>query len=216
MTRPLLVLDTETTGLADYKLPADHPQQPRIASIALLLCAPCGRIVSTHFALIKPDGWTMPTEPGSAGAVNGLTTEFLARHGRPIVTSLQVWNRMLDLGPLVIAHNAKFDCKLVRGELRRAGMPDRFDATETYCTMRNATAVVRLPPTDKMLARGMDKMFKPPGLAECLRHFCDQEPSGAHDALHDALDCRRIYLALQAQASAPAQRANDNTVLAAG
>lgn len=204
MTRPFLVLDTETTGIADYKLPADHPQQPRIASIALLLCAPNGRIVHTHFALIKPDGWSMPTGEGSAGAVNGLTDAFLAAHGLPILTSLQVWNRMLDLGPIVVAHNARFDCKLVRGELRRAGLPDRFDDGGYFCTLRAATGVVRIPPTERMIAKGMGDKFKPPSLAECIRHFFNEEPSGAHDALHDALDCRRILLALIERGAGPA------------
>jgi len=37
MTATYLVFDTETTGLFDFKLPADDPSQPRLASAAFII-----------------------------------------------------------------------------------------------------------------------------------------------------------------------------------
>ena len=48
--------DTETTGLPDWKAPADAPGQPRIASVAIILCADDYRVVE---AADGAEAWAM-------------------------------------------------------------------------------------------------------------------------------------------------------------
>jgi len=74
-------------------------------------------------------------EPGAAEA-NGLTTEFLLEHGKPVAEVLDRYEAAVRAGAVVIAHNAQFDCKMMRGELRRAGRDDLFTLTKNFCTMR--------------------------------------------------------------------------------
>ncbi|MGS1095829.1 3'-5' exonuclease [Aquamicrobium terrae] len=143
------IFDTETTGLFLFKdpdtgapIPADDPRQPRLAHFSAILVEEDlnGNLqeVEEIDLYVKPDGWEMPAE---AGAVNGLTTRGLLEVGTPIGTVLDVYADIIERGYIVVAHNAQFDTKCMRAELRRAGRPDLFDQTPNICTMRAAMAL---------------------------------------------------------------------------
>ena len=139
-----LVLDTETSDLFLFNeidpktgkkvtVAADDPRQPRLAQACMLFCDKQFNLLHEFTGYVKPDGWKMM--PGATEA-NGLTTEFLMEHGRPITEVLDVYERAIAAGLTVIAHNAQFDTKMMRGELRRADRPDHFHETRNFCTMR--------------------------------------------------------------------------------
>lgn len=129
-----IVIDTETNGLFDFKKPADDPSQPRLASLAMIWADDQGHETARMMFYIKPDGWRMTPE---ATAVNGLTTEFLEENGKPLDMVLRIYTRNVKAGLAVAAFNAQFDCKMMRGELRRAGMDDLFTVTPNTCLMRS-------------------------------------------------------------------------------
>ncbi|MCA1973665.1 MAG: 3'-5' exonuclease [Caenispirillum sp.] len=197
--RPLLFFDTETTGLPDFGKPADDPAQPRIAAICMMLATPEGRTIDVHYQMVRPDGWTMPAE---VTAINGLTTEMLETFGASIGFALNWFAEAMTWRPVLVAHNASFDLKMLRGELRRAGLPDRYEDTDSFCTMKAATPLCRLPPTDRMMASGR-KGWKSPNLAEALSHFfAGERLPDAHDCLYDTMACRRVFLAIRAALTA--------------
>ncbi len=144
------IFDTETTGLFLFKdpdtgapIPADDPRQPRLAHFNAILVEEDlnGNLQEADEIdlYVKPDGWEMPVE---AGDVNGLTTRFLEENGTPIAAVLDAYERLvLEFGYVMVAFNAQFDCKMMRGELRRAGRPDLFDQTPNICAMRAAMAL---------------------------------------------------------------------------
>lgn len=174
-----LVIDTETTGLPDNKKPADAEGQPRIAHFGMIFLDESLAVEREESFIIKPDGWVMPKH---VEAINGLSTAYLTAHGRPIAMALDAYAMAVDAGYVVVAHNAQFDCKLVRGELRRAGRDDMFDRTPNICTMRALTGVCKIPN-----ARGNG--FKSPRLAEAVAHFKLPSRTGAaHSAMDDARD----------------------------
>lgn len=133
------VIDTETNGLPIYKdasgvpVPADDPRQPRLAHLALILVGDDLVEERSIDLYVRPDGWRMTED---ATAVNGLTDEFLAENGAPIIDVLDQYTRVVDAGYVIVAYNAQFDCKQMRGELRRAGLDDRFESTPNICVMR--------------------------------------------------------------------------------
>ena len=86
---PYLVFDTETTGLPDWRQPADAPGQPRLASFALLCVDDDLEIERREYGLVLPDGWEMPAE---ATAINGLTNERLHAEGLPISHVMNMFN----------------------------------------------------------------------------------------------------------------------------
>lgn len=182
------ILDVETTGLPRFDLPADDPSQPRVASVALILCDAALNETFAIEHLVKPDGWVM--EPG-AMAINGLTMERLEAEGVPIAVPLELYCAAIDHGRIIVAHNAQFDCKMMRAELRRAGLDDRFAKTRNICTMRGSADRVRQAPTNAMMATGR-KAFKMPKLMEAYEHFYGEPFADAHTALADARACLAI------------------------
>ena len=175
------VFDTETSGLFDFSKPADAPGQPRLASIAFVFLSDDFEIEREFYRLVRPSGWTMPY---GATRVNGLTNEMLHKDGIPVRAVLNAFNHLVDMNYTFVAHNIQFDMKVMRGELRRAGLRDYRDELRTVCTMRSLTNVCRLP-----AKRG----FKWPTLTEAF-DFCFGETfENAHTALADARACAKIF-----------------------
>lgn len=173
-----VVLDTETTGLPDWSAPADAPSQPRLASYCLLKLDDDFEIEARTYGLVKPDGWEMPA---GATAINGLTQERLATEGISIVHVLEVVRRYIDEGCTLVAHNLQFDAKIIRGELRRALMPDN-NCRGGICTMRSLINQCAIPHPTRA-------GYKFPRLEEACRLLLQRNIHGAHDALADAKAC---------------------------
>lgn len=153
-----VVFDTETSGLPNYKAPADDPSQPRLAAISMIQCDAGLGEISVYTRLIKPDGWVMEQQAMEA---NGLTMAILEEHGVPVQEVLDEYTKLIDEGFQVAAYGAQFDCKIMRGELRRANMDDRFDRTKNYCIMSGARGIVVKP----------DGKRTQPKLVESVAHF---------------------------------------------
>lgn len=170
---PFLIIDTETSGLFNFKDPADAPGQPRMASFAGLAVNDPDDEPEVFERYIRPDGWQMDPK---AGAVNGLTDEFLAANGVPVAEVLDEYVRRIEAGYVIVAFNAQFDLKMMRAELRRAGRDDLFERTPNICVMRPLTDVLQLPGRFG---------FKWPNLAEACAHYGITNAK-AHDAVGDA------------------------------
>lgn len=175
-----LIIDTETTGLHNYSLPADDPSQPRLAHLSMIWADEDRRELDRQDIYIRPDGWTMPQGPKSAGSVNGLTDEFLLAKGADISVALDAYTAEIKRGLIVVAFNAQYDCKVMRGELRRADRPDLFEQTQNICVMRPLTGICRIP-------KANGKGLKYPNLTEALDYFgVKPEQFKAHGAVDDA------------------------------
>ena len=187
------VIDTETSGLFDFSKPADAEGQPRLASLAvILLDDTLSEIESGRQYLVRPEGWTLPAE---ATTINGLTMERLEAEGRPIGEILDLYADLIARGYVVVAHNAQYEAKVMRGELRRAGRPDLFEATPNICVMRAATDIVKAP-------KASGKGYKFPKLAEACAHFGIAQ-SEQHTAIADARAAAEIFRKLRALNACP-------------
>lgn len=186
------VIDTETSGLFDFSKPADAEGQPRLAHLCMILLDddPNEQGVIDH--LVRPDGWTMGAE---ASKINGLTDEILLEKGIPVAEVLALYASMIDSGAVVVAFNAQYDTKIMRAELRRAGMDDRFDKTPNICVMRGCTDICQVP-------KANGKGYKFPKLAEALAHF-KIEQHGAHSADGDARGALEIFRKLRQFSACP-------------
>lgn len=184
-TTKYAIIDTETSGLFDFAKPADAEGQPRMASLAIITFeVDFGTIcdLKEEEFLIAPDGWEMKPD---ATAINGYTTEFLAANGKPVRLALDRYAALIDLGYIIGAYNAQFDTKIMRGEMRRAGILDRFETTPNICLMRACTNVVRVL---KKTGSG----FKFPKLSEACAFFKIKQPA-AHSALGDTRSAVEIF-----------------------
>lgn len=193
------IIDTETNGLFRFKdangvpIPADDPSQPRLAHLAMILADEHLAEERTIDLYVKPDGWSMTPE---AAAVNGLSDEFLEQSGVPIAEVLEQYAAVIDAGYVIVAFNAQFDTKQMRGELRRAGMDDRFERTPNICAMRASMGL-------GVKKAGGGKGF--PKLSDVCAHF-GIDLTSAHTAGGDARACLEIFRRLHAMDALPEAR----------
>lgn len=189
-----LILDTESTGLFDYRKRADEEGQPRIAQIAMLLVEASDDWSQVHTEtdcdfLIRPDGWEMPADLAEKLG-HGITQERLLADGIPIADALDRYTNLFDQVELIAGFNVEYDLKLVRGELRRLGRPDRYAERPVFCAMRAATPLCAIP-------RKNGRGFKFPKLAEAVEILCGAPITGAHNAAHDAQSSLSVIRALR-------------------
>lgn len=177
-----LCIDTETNGLFDFSRPADAEGQPRLAHLCMIYADESLNVERRYDKLIKPDGWVMSEE---IGAINGLTTERLEAEGVPLAEVLDEYAAAILAGHVVVAHNAQYDTKVMRGELRRMGRDDLFERTGNICTMRASVGVCRIK---KASGNG----FKFPKLHEAMAHF-KLPVESAHNATNDAEACFTLF-----------------------
>lgn len=194
MTDTILFFDTETTGLPQFKKPSSHPTQPHIVQLAARLVTSQQKVIHEFSAIIKlPEGVKIDE---AALDAHGITEEYAAEFGLSPVAVMQLFRRLYSMATLLVAHNTPFDVKLLKAAASRYLGGDKFDAVPTYCTMKVATPIINLPPTEKMIAAGFTKA-KSPRLEECIQHFFGEKLDGAHDAMVDVVACQRTYFHLQ-------------------
>lgn len=178
-----VVIDCETNGLMDYKRPADADGQPRVAEFAAILLDDNGEVEAEFQRYVQPDGWTMSPETTE---INGLTTEFLQRHGAPIAAVLDAYEGHILAGRSVIAYGAQY---------RRATRDDLFERTPNICLMRSARPFAKQIGREIIKAGGNNKGW--PKLSD-LCAFLDVIQGKEHGALEDArstAECFRRMLA---------------------
>lgn len=187
-----LFFDTETTGLPDMRRSAGFPGQPRICQLGAIVTDADGRIKAEANLIVKPDGWSIPPE---ASKIHGIGQDDAMAYGLSIKGVLSIFDRLLGMCRTVIAHNIQFDLFMLQIEAERAQMGIDLPGNHC-CTMADSIDVLRLPPTPKMVAAGMDK-FKSPNLQEAYRHFFGRDFDGAHDAMADVRACKEVFFALK-------------------
>ena len=188
----IIVYDTETTGFTKPNLPLDHLDQPYIVQLAAQLCEDDGKPIA-GFSLIVDSGVEIPEK---AAAVHGITTEKARKFGVSPITALLLFSFLSNNAELAVAHNAKFDKAVMDTAFARQFDGENTFDLPTFCTMEAAAPIVNLPPTDRMLAAGINKP-KAPKLEECIEHFFGEELEGAHDAMVDLEACLRVFLHLK-------------------
>ena len=191
---PTLIFDTETTGLPSRGAPLDHASQPHLVQLAAVLLDDDGVERACVSLIVRP---AIPIPPDAA-KIHGISEELAARVGVPPAVAVGVWSNLARRADLLVAHNIAFDIGLMATAwLRTSGRTvdawqEAYGGHRQFCTMKAATPVVNLPPTERMVAAGFNRP-KPPKLEECIRHFFDEDLAGAHDALVDVRACARVF-----------------------
>ncbi|MDI6838058.1 MAG: 3'-5' exonuclease [Rhizobiaceae bacterium] len=192
----ILFFDTETTGLFHDRLPVDHPDQPYIVQLAAELCDDDGKPISGFSFIVDPGIGEGIDIPVNASDIHGITNERAVQFGIISEAALSSFTHLYQRADIVCAHNIKFDRGVIEAAISRhygRVLPLR---KKLFCTMEAAAPIVNLPPTERMIASGINKP-KSPKLEECIRHFFNEDLDGAHDAMVDVAACRRVYFHLK-------------------
>jgi len=176
-----LVIDTETTGFALNDVPASDPRQARVLQIGASLLDD-DKEVGCFYSKLYPDSWPL-IQPG-AEAKHHITLEQCERTGLAQKAMVAVINDWLAVADVVVAHNYKFDSRMMAIEFELQGLS--FSPLKSYCTMEAMTPVCGLKKTD-----GKPKW---PKLEEALdKCYMGATIDNAHDALADVRGCAKVF-----------------------
>jgi len=184
----IMFLDTETTGLPNWKEPSDHPEQPFVVDLAYEIWS--GDTLAESFDRLVNIGTPIPAD---MTAIHGITDEMVQAEGVSIedaVTSFMDATKRVDL---IAGHNVSFDIRMMRIMAAKAFGEKWDNPHPVFCTMRKSTNHCRLLGPK---ARHPED-WKWPSLTEAVRHFFDEDHSTAHRARPDVEASRRIYFHLK-------------------
>jgi len=182
----LLIFDTETTGIPDWKQKSEDDCQPHIVQLAALrVDEETQEVKQTLDVIIKPEGWVIPDETIE---VHGVTQEYAMDVGVSEKLALEMFLAMWS-GSKRIAYNTTFDNRIIRIATKRYSdelVIDNWKAGEYECAMILSRKVMG---------------GKNPKLEDAYKHFMNRELAGAHNALADTNGCMEVYFeAKKAQA----------------
>ena len=192
-----LFYDTKTTGSPDRSDLLEF--QPHLVGLAWILgeLPKAGdrqvlRVIASANNMVQlPPGVDVP--PGAA-RVHGITGERANTEGFDLREVISTLVHAAELADARIAHNQKFDDKILSITYERLQMGYLFtDDVEPWCTKELCTPILNLPPTARMLRAGFNKP-KAPKLEEAHRFFTGQGIEGAHDAMVDVQALVRVFL----------------------
>jgi len=184
-----LIFDCETTGLPRrWDAPAsDLNNWPRVIQVAWLLCNSMDRPLESCAHLIQPEGFIIPSD---VQRIHGITTERALAEGKKLVDVLAAYSAAVEKSEILVAHNIKFDEKVLSAEYLRMNLKLPFPNKKRFCTMESTTGVCRIPGS-----RG----YKWPTLSQLYWTLFKDNFENAHDAEMDVAACAKCFFELKRQ-----------------
>lgn len=183
----ILFIDTETTGIYDFKSPPDASHQPHLVQLAMILDDLEGNTIEEYETIIRVGEVKIPV---SAAEVHGITETIANAEGIHPREALKKFGEFWLKANRIVAHNSSFDMNIMTAAHKRLNIDTTFLMIPTYCTMMKSTGVLKLP--------GRYNSYKWPRLDEAYRVLVDPAGfEGAHNALNDVRACRKVYYALR-------------------
>jgi DNA polymerase III subunit epsilon len=182
-----LIVDCETTGLPkNWNAPiSDLNNWPRVVQVAWSRYDKTDQHLESVVHLIQPDGFTIPAE---VQRIHGISTSRALAEGKKLPDVLRDLNSAIEASEILIAHNLKFDERVLSAEFLRMNLPLPFLNKKRFCTMENTTGLCRIPSS-----RG----YKWPTLAQLYWELFKSKLEEAHDAGADVATCSKCFFELK-------------------
>ncbi len=197
----VLFFDTETTGKVDWKLSHQSDAQPDLLQLAVCLFEErSNSILGSMNVILSPHPLADESKPllfkvsPEVTGIHGISQAQAVKYGVPRRSALSLFNFFCRSADAICAHNKDFDINVMLTAFHREGVPHRMDPLKQQCTMKAATAILKLPKPFK--ATKADP-YKWPSLMECYKHFFNTEFDGAHNAMNDVMAMMRIWIELR-------------------
>jgi DNA polymerase-3 subunit epsilon len=156
-----LLLDCETTGLPkDWRArSSEFAAWPRLVQLGWAVADANRQVVTTGTSLVRPDGFKIHAD---AVKVHGITTEKAIRDGHPIDEVLAELTAAYSQCGQVVAHNARFDRKVLEAEYLRLKLAIPWEwgqwkcsmfATVKMCGLRQPNGSGKFPRIDELYKR---------------------------------------------------------------
>ena len=189
-TGNILIFDTETNGLPrNWKASlSDTDNWPRIISIAWNKIAPNGQLLSSNYAVIKPNGFSIDS---ASTTIHGISNEYAMQVGLSIKDVLLLFENELSDCHYLVAHNIDFDYAIAFAEFTRVEISTTtLSSISKICTMKKSVDYCKIPTT---------KGYKYPKLNELYQKLFGISISNEHNAKTDADACMKCFKELYNQ-----------------
>lgn len=182
-----LIIDCETTGLPkNWKAPAtDIDNWPRVIQLAWALYDESNMQMESAIHLVRPAGFVIPEE---VQRIHHITTEKALAEGKDLLEVLQALAAAAAKARILIAHNVKFDERVISAEYLRLKLSVPFSDKKRVCTMEQSTNFCQIPG---------QYGYKWPTLSQLHRKLFGSEVEAAHDAGADVSACARCFFELK-------------------
>lgn len=182
-----MIIDCETTGLPrSWKAPVtDLENWPRVIQLAWALYDGTDALLESVVRLVRPDGFTIPHE---AQRVHHISTERALLEGRGLREVAADFSSAAARAEVIVAHNIKFDEKVISAEYLRLNQELPFRSKKRVCTMERSTEYCRIPGPYG---------YKWPTLSQLYRALFQSDYQEAHDAGADVAACARCFFELK-------------------
>ena len=182
-----LIIDCETTGLPrNWKAPVtDLDNWPRVIQLAWALYGTSGEPIESVVRLVRPNGFVIPLD---AQRVHHITTEQALAEGKGLPEVLLEFSNAAAKSEIVVAHNIKFDERVISAEYLRLNLELPFAHKKRICTMEQSSDFCKIPG---------QYGFKWPTLSQLHWKLFNSEYQEAHDAGADVAACARCFFELK-------------------
>jgi len=178
-----LFIDTETTGVPkNRKAPVtDLNNWPRMVQIAWLLFNEKGSQLEEKDYIIKPEGFTIPPQ---STKVHNISHEHALATGTNLSEVLHKLASAIDKTDTIVAHNLKFDEKIIGAEFLRINIDTDLFRKQRLCTMEKSTDFCAIPGKYG---------YKWPRLSELYEKLFGQPYNEMHNAAADIKATARCF-----------------------
>tara|TARA_A100001011_G_C14263803_1_gene823748 strand:+ start:92 stop:736 length:645 start_codon:yes stop_codon:yes gene_type:complete len=188
----ILVFDTETTGLPQFRVSPNSNNistWPYIVQLSYILYdTDKNKIISTYDSIIKVPKEISISEDSSK--IHGITNSMSEKRGYDIKDVINIFNVALEQCHLLVGHNLEFDVDMILAEsLRNSISSDKIRSLENYCTMKNSKKLCNI----KAKSNRGGFYIKYPSLKETHIKLFNAEPKNLHNSFNDIMVCLRCY-----------------------
>lgn len=182
-----LVYDTSTAGKpSNWKAdPTDTFSWPRMVQLSWILFDENYKKLENGNHLIKPEGFTMDR---ASEKYYGVTQEILENEGEDLSSVLKTFSEVVDKAEVIFSFNQKFNESVVLAEFFRKKMPQRLQASESYCIMQESTYFCKL--------QGRGGKLRWPSLQELHYAVFGKEYDHANNAIYDCIAAAKSLFVL--------------------
>lgn len=179
---PILVVDTETTGLPsswDFRR-INCFDSARLIELGFILFDSNGNLVYKNSILIRPNGFTIENSH-----IHGISHVEAVEKGKSIDEVLNEFEQILKTVDGIVCHNITFDMNIIMSEayrLKRNNLIQLIESKQKICTME--------------MGKKFMKFYKNPKLVELYKFIFNKEFNQEHRALSDCEACADCYFSM--------------------
>ncbi|MHA8066956.1 3'-5' exonuclease [Aquirufa sp. ROCK2-A2] len=166
-----LFIDTETTGLPDYKI--NNFSNVRLVQIAWILYDKSHKLVEKRDFIIRPIGYEITQESFN---IHNISNKLALDAGKDINKVLIELKKIISNTTYIIAHNVEFDLNVLKNE---------FSKNNIYIDLHNKNFICTMTKSSDFVGIYNSNGLKWPKLSELYFKIFSKEFDESHNAVKD-------------------------------